>query len=330
MGTIGQLFDTGILQDEKRSEVTLNPKSTGFDALPIHIKMLNDRNRTSSYLAAIREVVREGDIVVDLGTGTGILAMAAAQAGAKHVYAIEATGIGLVADMLFEANNLADRITLLPGWSTQVQLPERADVLISEIIGNEPLSENVLQLTGDAIQRFLKPDARFIPHKVKIYGLPVNVPHPNLMEKTCTSETIENWRTWYGMDFSALINVTQKNQQMFWVNPYAAREWETLSDPVLLVDIDLQKLQSAVVDKAVSAMTTSPGQVNGILIYFELDMGTTVRLSTCPQQVNINNHWSSSVWVIQHPLSFGYSELFTIRYKYDRTKNVHCASLVRS
>jgi predicted RNA methylase len=69
-----------------------------------------------------------------------MLAIAAACAS-SHVYAIEASGIGKLAKAIFKANGLADRITLIEGWSTQVNLPEKADVLISEIIGNEPLGE---------------------------------------------------------------------------------------------------------------------------------------------------------------------------------------------
>ena len=105
----------------------------------MHIAMLNDRRRTASFLAAIRRVVRPGDVVVDVGTGTGVLAIAAAQAGAARVYAVEATGIGKLAEANFRANGLQDRITLVPGWSMQVTLPERADVLVSEVIGKTPL-----------------------------------------------------------------------------------------------------------------------------------------------------------------------------------------------
>jgi predicted RNA methylase len=59
------------------------------EAVQLHLAMLDDRNRTAAYLEAIRDGVREGDVVVDIGTGTGVLAAAAAQAGARRVYAIE-------------------------------------------------------------------------------------------------------------------------------------------------------------------------------------------------------------------------------------------------
>ncbi|PYJ79683.1 MAG: hypothetical protein DME69_03705 [Verrucomicrobia bacterium] len=105
------------------------------DTVLFHASMLNDRRRTSSYLASIRDVVKPGDIVVDIGTGTGILAIAAVHAGARHVYAIEEARIARVARALFEANGMTDPITLIRGRSTEVRLPQRADVLICELIG---------------------------------------------------------------------------------------------------------------------------------------------------------------------------------------------------
>ncbi len=182
MSTIDGLYEVGILQDNSQSVPKLSKSPYGFDAAPIHISMLNDRARTSNYIDGIREVVQSGDIVVDVGTGTGILAIAAAEAGARHVYAIEASGIGKLAGKIFKANGVANRITLIEGWSTQINLPELADVMISEMIGNEPLAENVLEITTDAIKRLLKPNARLIPRKIKIFGLPVTIPQNRTYE----------------------------------------------------------------------------------------------------------------------------------------------------
>ena len=137
--TISRLQQAGVLLDETGESPAFG--QAGFAGQAVHVRMLNDRQRTSRYLAAIREVVRPGDVVVDIGTGTGILEAAAAAAGARHVYAIEATGVGSIAQAVFHDNRLADRTTIMRGWSTQLTLPERAEVLISEIIGNEPLSE---------------------------------------------------------------------------------------------------------------------------------------------------------------------------------------------
>lgn len=143
--TIRRLIDKGILVPEAHSIPSFRNISRGFDAAAIHVKMLNDRLRTAGFLKAINSVVRAGDIVVDIGTGTGVLAVAAARAGARHVYAIEATGIAKIAKEVFAANGLAEKITLIEGRSTSVNLPEKADVMISETVGNHPFGEGILE-----------------------------------------------------------------------------------------------------------------------------------------------------------------------------------------
>jgi ribosomal protein L11 methylase PrmA len=222
--TIVKLYEAGVLQDEIQRTPQLETGKLSFGASELHVRMLNDQMRTSSFLAGIGEVIDTGDVVVDIGTGTGVLAIAAAWAGARHVYAIESSAtMGECAQEIFEANGLADRITLLKGWSTRLELPERADVLVSEIIGNEPLGEEVLEVTADARKRLLKPEARLIPGKVRIVGLPVTGPHSELSERLPTTENLRNWRSSYGMDFSPLAQRARNPPPAFFIKPHRAR-----------------------------------------------------------------------------------------------------------
>ncbi|MBK8725022.1 MAG: 50S ribosomal protein L11 methyltransferase [Holophagaceae bacterium] len=140
------------------------------------ILMLEDRRRTALYIEAIRATVRPGDVVVDVGTGSGVLAVAAAQAGARHVYALEARPIADAAQAFFTGSGFGDRITLLRGQSTGLELPEKADVLVAELIGNEPLGERILEVTADAVARLLKPGARLVPSRLRILATPWTCP----------------------------------------------------------------------------------------------------------------------------------------------------------
>jgi Ribosomal protein L11 methyltransferase (PrmA) len=145
-----ELCEQGVLvPDNKAPRSNWQPEEQVYGP-SAQIRMLEDRVRTLRFIRAIRRTVRSGDVVVDLGTGSGVLAVAAAQAGAKHVYAIEVRPIADVAARLFQASGLSDRITLIRGTSTEIELPERADVLVSEMIGNEPLGERILETTCDA------------------------------------------------------------------------------------------------------------------------------------------------------------------------------------
>ena len=175
-GTLKQLFREGILAAGAETEHPLQNEAWGFGAPPVHIAMLNDEARTAGFISAIEEAVRPSDIVLDLGSGSGILAMAAARAGARKVFAVEATAIQSAARALFQANGLTERITLIPGWSTRIELPEKADLLVTEIFGDDALEERLLESVRDARRRLLKPAARCIPARVAVFGVPVSIP----------------------------------------------------------------------------------------------------------------------------------------------------------
>jgi protein arginine N-methyltransferase 1 len=288
------------------------------DVFQFHAEMLNDKTRTASYLDAVRNVVRPGDVVVDIGTGTGILAIAAACAGARHVYAIEAGRIGETARGLFAANGLADRITLLRGWSTQIWLPERADVVISEVIGNEPLDEGVIGITRDALRRLAKPGARLLPSRVKILGLPVTIPDAELDKLTFTTQTLENWRSWYDITFEPLAEVAQASRFGscfgYFINPYTMRAWEPLSDPVPLADIEFTPWTSPWISTTRIATAKTNGQLTGLVAYFELYAGPTPFLSTHPSVVDERNHWLCPVRIFTNPIALQPGEQFEVTY----------------
>jgi len=313
---IVQLHKAGILQGETQINPTLPAEPWSFDSLAIHVKMLNDRTRTSQFLTSIQEVVRPDNVVVDLGTGTGILAVAAARAGARHVYAIEAGRIGQTARTLFAANGVASQITLVEGWSSQVSPPERADVLVSEIIGNEPLGERVLEVTVDAVRRWLKPDAKLVPHRLKIYGLAVTIPPAVLKKQTAVPATLRQWADWYHMDFSPLAEAARPHSAVFYLAPQRARKWRTLGDPILLAEVDFKTMGHLVIDQTTTFTAMTAGRFNGLLVYFDLELSPTRHLSTHPAAADAECSWRNPVWLLADSFTVRAGEEFAVTYRY--------------
>ena len=101
--TISRLWQDGILVDSDE-RTGGGQRLGGFDSPIVHARMLNDRERTDCFIRAISQNIKAGDVVVDIGTGTGVLAMAAARAGAEHVYAIEAGEMAGLAEKLIAEN----------------------------------------------------------------------------------------------------------------------------------------------------------------------------------------------------------------------------------
>lgn len=133
-----------------------------------HGAMLADAARVEAYAAAIERSVRPGDAVLEIGTGTGLFAMLACKAGARRVYAIEADDIIEVARANAAANGLADRIEFIHALSTGVDLPERVDVVVSDLRGVLPFYESHIASIVDARTRFLAPGGRLIPQADRV------------------------------------------------------------------------------------------------------------------------------------------------------------------
>jgi ribosomal protein L11 methyltransferase PrmA/PRMT5 arginine-N-methyltransferase len=315
-GTINRLYHGGVLV-EAGTEISVDGQVNSFGAPAVHISMLNDRDRTETYLRGIREVVKPGDVVLDIGTGTGILAVAAARAGAAHVYAIEAATIADAAQAIFAANDVANRLTLIRGWSTRLELPERADVLLSEIIGGDPLEERVLQTTADARRRLLKPEARFIPSIIRVFGLAVTVPDQKLDQVSFTPRVTEKWRQWYGIDFNLLTSIVEESPSpSLRVRAPEAAVWPIISEPILLAEIDLRTIQDTTVTRVVNAETSIAGVMNGLLMFLELEVGSST-ITTHPRRTNSGNHWMNPVWLLRDAWSMRKGDKWSVHYNYN-------------
>lgn len=133
-----------------------------------HHSILADDARNASYDAALRRCVRAGSRVLDIGAGSGLLAMMAARAGAARVVSCELnTAMAATASEIVERNGHADRVSIVCKHSRDLQigadLPEPVDLLVSEIVSDDLLGEDVLGCLEDAVGRLTRPDARIIP-----------------------------------------------------------------------------------------------------------------------------------------------------------------------
>ena len=146
---------------------------TPLDLLEYHHSMLADKVRTQTFQRAIAQQVRPGDVVMDIGCGSGILSYFACMAGAKRVYAIEKGPMFELAKMLCQQNGFSDKVVFINEWSTKVTLPEPADVLLTETIGNIGFDEGIIGWILDAKKRNLKPDARIVPHTLTLCAVPI-------------------------------------------------------------------------------------------------------------------------------------------------------------
>lgn len=312
------LQQLGILQTPGQEEPKILSDPGRFDAADVHIRMLNDYTRTASFQKALFETVTPNDIVVDVGTGTGILAATAAMAGARHVYAIERTpNMPRLARKFFELNGLSEKITIIEGDSTQIELPEKADIMVSEIVGNDPLDENIIQTTNDAIQRLLKPGARLIPHTLKIFALPLTVPDSIINRHLFTKDQAQKWKKDYGLDFSNYAETCRRQSYHARINTFETRQWPHLASPIMVAEIDLRTSPSELFESYHSFKALQSGWLNGILIYFGLILTKNLYFSIHPGHASPENSWASKLWITGNPLKLEKDQQAELLYTFN-------------
>lgn len=233
-----------------------------------HRAYLSDTVRLDAFRRAIEVTVRPGDVVVDLGSGTGVLGLFALRAGARHVYSIENSGMIEVGRAIARTNGVADRVTFIARHSTEVQLPEPADVLVADLVGAMGFEIGMFGTYADA-RRFMKPGGRMIPRTVTMAIAPV--------EDAERFAEVQFWAT-------GCAGIDTRDVLRWAVNTGYPRR------------IDRQALLSAdAVRTAVDSCSDSPllrirgdvaivraGIMHGIAGWFEADMADGVTLSNSP------------------------------------------------
>jgi SAM-dependent methyltransferase len=249
-------------------------------------RMVSDRLRTNAFAAAIRETVQPGDVVLDVGTGTGILAMFAAKAGARKVYAIDATDIADVATDLVKANGLSDQIQVLRGRADDLQLDQKVDLIISEWLGNAAFVEGMLNAVLDARDHNLAPTGRMLPSKVRVLIAPLDEP------LLYNSDGPGFWRERiHGLDFSSLqeVELLQGRTMQIRVEPAAV-----LASGQALLDLDL--LTASAEDAAFAGqlefVAVRDGVLNGFCVWFEAELSRNVMLDSGP--FSPETHWAQT------------------------------------
>jgi protein arginine N-methyltransferase 1 len=279
-----------------------------------HARMLHDSRRTGDFIAAVAGTVRPGDVVVDIGTGSGVLAVAAARAGARHVYALESSDIALVAERVFEANGVADKVTLIAGWSKEIELPERADVLVTETIGNEPLEEDILGTVIDARNRLLKPGARLIPSRLTLLARPLLMPAAQARQRVVDRFAVARWRTLYGVDFEPLREAADPDPVNFPTEGELISAWPAAGPPAILATIDLSAVRKASV-QADAEVAARPGPVNAIAVTFRATLHERISHELDPWTWPLSS-WATSVWVLPATLHIGRGSVLRVHYRH--------------
>ena len=249
------------------------------DLLDFHAFCLTQTGtRLEQYAHAITQLVRDGQAVVDLGAGSGILSFLACRAGARRVYAIEASEAISLGELLAAIGGFRDRIEFIHTPSTLLVLPERVDAVVADIHDTFGLQHKGLASFMDARDRFLTPGGVLIPSSIQLIVAPVEA--PDLYRKT-----IDVWRQdVQGVDVSPVRAMA--------VNQVGAGRFEPeqlLAPPTPLTTIDLTSVRSLHVGGSARASVTRDGTLHGVCGCFVTTLTDEVVMGNVPGDAGTTN-----------------------------------------
>ncbi|MGI5238432.1 methyltransferase domain-containing protein [Dactylosporangium sp. CA-139066] len=255
--------------------------------LMTHQVMLSDGPRLRAYDRAIERAVGPGDIVVDIGAGTLVLSMLALRHGAGHVYAVEGDPrMADVAARITADNDLKDRLTLIVADARTAQLPAgvRADVLVSEMMGNLGPEEQMAEVLAAVARRLLRPGGRVVPRRLVTRLAPIQFDG-------------EGWGVWdddrLGYRLDAVVDAVPPAAQLH----FFQRAPRLLGPPVTVVDSELGRDGDARPRGGRRLSIDEPGRLHALVGYFEADLADGVALSNFPSYAGCN--WATWIWPLR-------------------------------
>lgn len=234
-------------------------------------KMIADDVRIDAYVAALRKAIRPGSVVVDLGSGPGLFALIACRLGAKRVYAVEPESVITIAREAAAANGFADRIEFLENLSTQITLPERADVIVSDLRGVLPWLGQHIPSIVDARERLLAPRGTLIPQRDSLWAAIVEAPERY-------EQLVSPWQNnKFDLDLSAATRRVTNTWQKAYIKPE-----QLLVEPVCWTTIDYYEVEDPNIRAEISWRVARGGTAHGICIWFDSDLIENIRFSNHP------------------------------------------------
>jgi hypothetical protein len=278
-----------------------------------HIPMLNDTPRNDAFEAAICRAIemRGKDAqILDIGSGSGLLSMMAARAGATNIVTCEAVPvIARTAEAIIADNGYSEQIKVAAKKSTELavgkDLPTKATVLVSEILSSDLLTEHVLSTFEDARDRLLIENAIIIPQRAAAMGCLV------------TSDTLEaysNVSTVSGFDVSRFNTLAPMALP---ING-TMTDWTRLSDDFEITAVDLTQRNHEAELRQIHIPAKASGKVIGVVQWMHVDLIDDIHFCNHPDGYH-DGGWLQILHPFPQPIEIVAGETLTLIAGHDKT-----------
>uniref|UniRef100_A0A8C9KXS7 type I protein arginine methyltransferase n=1 Tax=Phocoena sinus TaxID=42100 RepID=A0A8C9KXS7_PHOSS len=285
---------------EKPNAEDMTSKDYYFDSYAhfgIHEEMLKDEVRTLTYRNSMfhnRHLFKD-KVVLDVGSGTGILCMFAAKAGARKVIGIECSSISDYAVKIVKANKLDHVVTIIKGKVEEVELPvEKVDIIISEWMGYCLFYESMLNTVLYARDKWLAPDGLIFPDRATLYVTAIE-------DRQYKDYKIHWWENVYGFDMSCIKDVAIKEPLVDVVDP---KQLVTNACLIKEVDIYTVKVEDLTFTSPFCLQVKRNDYVHALVAYFNIEFTRCHKrtgFSTSPESPY--THWKQTVFYMEDYLT---------------------------
>jgi protein arginine N-methyltransferase 1 len=256
-----------------------------------------DNASQSHFKQALQKNIRPGDVVLDLGTGSGLHSLFACQAGAKKVYAIDCEPIIEVAKETARANGFGDRIEFIYDLAENVILPEKVDVIITNIG-----FLNTLQVLPEMVRRHLRPGGKVIPSGLELQFALVDAPEQH-------REKVGFWdQEKFGFDFTAFKTMASNHPLYTVYDPD-----QLLSEGQSLGRLDMLNTEQDWMEKEIVLTPLRDGLAHGLAGWYRFWAGEDLLMSTEPPLKLDKEIWTQILLPFEKPLLFKKDEPVTFR-----------------
>jgi protein arginine N-methyltransferase 1 len=267
----------------------------------------------NGYQIALKQVINEGDIVLNLGTGTGLLSLWALNAGAKEVYGIESDPVMLsLAIDRISSKGFKNSFIPINNSSFDVTLPKKVDVIIFENIGNLGDNEDFQIVLQDVFQRMVKKDGRSIPKRVETYLVPVcaEETHKNIKKRQISS---------INKDFS-IDNLLKAKGISSVFNLYydvMLPKHSYISQPKLIKAYSGRWDQSSIYSNEIEFRAEKDAILTGFSGYFVAQLSDNVCIDISEENINLrtlHDYWKQAFFPVERPIYTKRGDLIRINY----------------
>lgn len=235
-----------------------------------HLHYARDSVRTAAYRAALRSVLRGGEVVLDLGCGVGVLGLLCVEAGASSVTVLDSLPVALTAGEVLGHVTRSDLVQVVQAESRHASFQHRFDLIVCDHVGYFGFDYGIIDLLADARRRFLAPSGRIVPGAINLYLAPVQD---------------ERNRTVVDGFMAPDLPPALGTLRRYAVNrKYAAKlaPEAVLGPPVWVGRIDFHADDPHVLTLEADLRIEKPGRLDGIAGWFDCELTESVRMTNSP------------------------------------------------